>query len=224
MKKVTKYGWVLLFFLAACLTGSLDFNIQYNTISGLKKGDRVVHDANSIGQVEKVIYTDNGDYRVAVSIEKDHAHLATETSLFFISADPEKDGQSVIEVFHNKDGNPIQSGQTIAGATPTEAALQILHDKFEKQINEFAEGLKQVWDKVLTGPDEQQLEALEKQIDQILQELETLSTAAKKKLETDILPEIHKQLEKMRELFQGEKYTDQLDSIDNKLKKISNGV
>jgi MlaD protein len=218
---IIKFVFCILFFLAACTPGTLDFNIKYTAINGLKNGNLVVYNGKWIGVVDKVVYTDDGDYLVEVSIDKAHANLPTDTSLFFISVDPNDDEGRAIEMLHNKDGNPIKSGETITGATPIEASFRHLQDKFEKEINEFAEGLKEIWDGMLEVPDSEQLETLEKEIDRILEELGKLSESAKTKLETEIIPEILKHFEELRKKFQGEEHKEKLDDIDEKLKQIS---
>lgn len=210
-----------LFFLAACTGGTLDFNLEYKDINGLKNGNVVVHDGKQVGIVEKVEYTDNGNFLVEVSIDKAHSALPTDKSLFFVATDPNNDQERAIEMFVNKDGNPIQPGQTVAGATPLEAAFLHLQNKFEKEINDFAEGLKDFWRDMLEVPDSGQLEALEKELDRILAQLEELSKAAKTKLETEIIPEILEHFEELRKKFEGKEHQEKLDAIDDKLKQIS---
>ena len=149
------------------------------------------------------------------------AHLPTSTSQFFIATDPADDQKRVIEMLHDKDGAPIKAWQTIAGTTALEGSLRKLQDKFEKEMSKFNDQLSQLWEEILKVPDSQQLKNFEAEIDRILKELETLSDKARKKLETEIIPNMLKQFQELRKQFEGKGHDEELDAIENKLKKIS---
>ncbi len=220
-KTIMPYSLMILFFLTACTSDSLDFNIQYNTINALKKGDRLVCNDAPIGLVKKIVYRDDGKFLVTVSVDRAHAHLPTSTSQFFIATDPADDQKRVIEMLHDKDGAPIKAWQTIAGTTALEGSLRKLQDKFEKEMSKFNDQLSQLWEEILKVPDSQQLKKFEAEIDRILKELETLSDKARKKLETEIIPNMLKQFQELRKQFEGKGHDEELDAIENKLKKIS---
>ncbi len=221
LKKIIPYSLTILFFLTACTSGSLDFNLQYNTINALKKGDYLVCNDAPIGQVNEIVYTDDGKFLVTVTVDNAHAHLPTATSLFFITTDPTDDQKRVIEMLHDTDGPPVKAGQTITGTTTLEGSLKKLQGRFEKEMSKFNDQLSQLWEEVLKVPDSQQLKKFEAEIDRILKELGTLSEKARKKLETEIIPNLLKQFEELRKKFEGKGHDEELDAIENKLKKIS---
>ena len=76
----------------------LAFTVRFQSIEGLRTGDRVLADTHAIGSVAAVVYGDQGDYRVDVRIAREHAENLGRQSIFFIDVDPRQPDRKALMV------------------------------------------------------------------------------------------------------------------------------
>lgn len=103
--------------LAGCFDSSLTFQLRYNQLSGLKQGNPVYFENNKIGQVEKISYTEKGDYLVDVQIATEFKNSTTEDSKFFIGPNPVEQQSMAVIIEQEKPGGAIlKKGSIVEGS------------------------------------------------------------------------------------------------------------
>ena len=106
-----------LLLLVGCLDRSLTFSIRFTEVSGLTQNDRVYFGRNDIGRVEKVTYTNTGEYLVEVNVRPEFTEAVTEDSTFFIGHAPGSDSIMAVIVEQERPGGAVlQPGVTVAGS------------------------------------------------------------------------------------------------------------
>ncbi len=215
------WGWVLMvFFLAGC-GGDLDFTVRFDAIEALRTDDRVLVDSTVIGSVAGIEYTAQGDYRVAVRIERRHADTLGRESVFYIDADPQKPGRKALMVLAAPaSSDPIGDGETVKGTAKWAALIQHVTRRMENAVAGVADEIDRYWQDLQDLPSSEQARRLEAELDRILAELKRLSAAAQRHLKTEILPRLREQLEALRQQLSLPEDGDQLDRLEDKLDRI----
>ena len=95
------------FLLWGCFESPLSVQVRYAEVSGLTQDDSVYFEQNEIGKVQKVSYTQQGDYLVELKIEPNFKNAATVDSQFFIETDPKDQQGKVITILQTKPGGKI---------------------------------------------------------------------------------------------------------------------
>lgn len=167
-------GIIVLLLLSGCLDGSLTFQLRYDQILGLKKSDLVYFENNNVGVVEKISYTDQGDYLVDVNIQKEFKNAATRDSKFFIGYSPENNGdRAVIIVKEETGGIVLESGDIVQGSKKPDLLEMILSSVSQNTgitEDEMREALQQ-WKESLSDASSQIDSELERGIEDIARQL-----------------------------------------------------
>ena len=117
----------LLFLLSACFDNSLSLQVRYADVIGLKQNDSVYFKENIVGKVEKVSYTQQGDYLVAIRLEADFKNAATVDSRFFIENDRSNPSNKVVTIIQEKTGGQVLAqGETVNGSVRSGLLDQML--------------------------------------------------------------------------------------------------
>ena len=140
----------ILFTLSGCGQNELHFKIRFNQIMGLKAGDNLLFESNSVGSVEKVLYTKDGDYLVDIAIKPNFSNAATRHSQFFILEDPHANGSKAIEIIQEKTGGELlRDGEIVTGSVKPDVFQALLGSvqkethRFQEQADDYFEKLKE---------------------------------------------------------------------------------
>lgn len=107
----------MLLLLSGCWESSLNIQVRYADVSGLKQDDPVYFEENTIGKIEKVSYTQHGDYLVDISIAPEFKNAATVDSKFFIDNDPQdQQGKAVTILQERPGGQVLRTGAIVQGS------------------------------------------------------------------------------------------------------------
>jgi len=127
--------------LFGCQAGDLHFKIRFDDIMGLKSGDSLIFEGNSIGKVDNVVYTKDGDYLVEVMIQSNFTNAATRDSQFYITTDPQIEGKKAIEIIQKKAGGEVlRDGETVAGLVKPMVFREVL-DHLQREARRYQEQL-----------------------------------------------------------------------------------
>ncbi|MCB2166595.1 MAG: hypothetical protein KQI78_02965 [Deltaproteobacteria bacterium] len=208
--------------LIGCMDSTHDFKIRFNDIHGLRKGDPVYFEESAIGDVEKVEYTDAGVFLVSVSIQEEFDSAATDASKFYIDTDPQKRAQKVIRVVQlGKEGTPIEKDTVVDGHTK----YAVLYDQFAYQLGQnltiLESGINEFLRAFQGFSTDEQIEELEKQLDDIMADLGHMSRKMKDKIENEILPLLRQKIEELRKQLEGTGQEEDLGPIDQKMHAIN---
>jgi len=208
--------------LSACGKNDLIFQIEFDAVDGLKGGDLLMHGENIIGNVEDIQYSDKGNFLIDVNLQEQFRPLATHSALFYIS-DSHGSESKVLELVESssEDNSPIQEDQIIKGSNKVSGMTQKLQNQFGDALQSFSYSLQNSWIDWKEQTLDQQIAHLEKELDRILVELEGLTTSAREKLETTVIPQINKQINALKEKLEELGRESELDDIEKKLDDIN---
>ena len=207
--------------LAGCFSSTLDFQIRFDDVHGLKKGDPVVFEEAVIGTVAQVEYTDSGDFLASVALEKEFATAATEASKFYIDFHPQnRDLKAVLVVQMGTGGNPIEAGAVVQGRTKYAVLYEQFAQELGKNLSMVESGINEFFRALQGISDDEQLREIEKQLDEIIADLGNMTGEMKHKLEHEILPLLREKIEELRKSLEGSDQEDELESIDSKMDYI----
>ncbi len=210
---------------ALLLSGCTDakYNLLFFRIDGLKKGAPLLFDQNTIGTVKKIIYTEQGEYLVSVSVEQAFVSAMTEYSRFRVVSSPldnmevEHGGKAIVMTLEQKDGVPLEKGCTIKALKPSRfSALKQMTPMLEKIENSF-EKIEPSLKKLETGfenflndlkniPENETFKTFEKKFEDKINELGTQMKNSGKEVQdnirNNIIPKLQKELEYLCRKFQ----------------------
>jgi paraquat-inducible protein B len=214
MKQLSRYGALFLLLsglvmVSACfpLTDDLRFNIQVESLDGLKQGDRVYFKDYPVGKIESIRVANDGSFIVHVCIQDAQRAAALKDHLFILDDDPELPGKKAIMIKKGEKSStvPIHEGETVTGFTSLSYYLQ----KNRETISETLEALGQTFDQFIQElkelPQSEQYQEMKKTLRESLEELLKEGDKYKEKLQQEILPELQKHLEDFKQKFQAEK-------------------
>ena len=212
----------LVIILSACGKNNLIFQVEFDAVDGLKDGDLLVHGENVIGNVEDVQYSDKGNFLVDVNLQKQFRPLATHSALFYIS-DSHDSESKVLELVKSssEDNLFILEDQIIKGSTKASGMTQKLQNQFEDALQLLSNSLESSWVDWKEQTLDQQIAHLEEELDRILVELEGFTTSARKEFEENVIPQINKQINALKEELEKLGKESELDDIEKKLDDIN---
>ncbi len=218
---------ILLSVYFVCLgwfSSDLNLKIRFDQINGLKSGERILFEENAIGKVTDVFYEKDGTYLVDVAINRDFKNAVTGNSRFFIVNDPSDPGSKAIEMITVKgEGRPLEDGAVVEGATRLSALLDKMGDDFEKTMADlkkrfkgFSEGLKEI-------PENKGIKRLQKDLDQLLEEMKRSGAAFRDKVQKDLAPRLQEEIDKLKDRLRElgrEKEVEPLQTRMDEIRKI----
>jgi len=207
--------------LAAACSGDLDIAIRFPAVEGLQPADRVLVDAQPVGEVQEVSYTSQGDFLVAVRIAKAQAALATREGIYFIDADRDRQGhKAVVIVPPDSGGTPLADGEIVSGMSAWQARLKRMQDQIAMAAGALIERYGALWDEAQNLSPSEAIRRLEQTLDRILADLDHLGQSARETLRSEIMPWITDQLETLRRELEALGRSNQLDPLDDKVRRI----
>ncbi len=208
---------LLILMAAVFLTGCISYtlNIQFDSISGLKKDAPVIFEGSKIGSVERITYTDQGTFLVKVVIDKGFESAVTQECGFYIGGSPGNKGErAVVMVMKKKGGKSLESGATVKGADdPVTPHLESLLDQMNKKYNEFTADLRKI-------PENEQYRAFEKKLDEILEDLKASGKAMHQEIQQEILPKLKSEFEALKKRYESWGDQQRLEPLEKKMKAI----
>jgi len=204
-----------------CKADGLNFNIRYDQVLGLQKGDPVIFKQNPIGIVTGLSYRDNGDYLVSVVIKKGSNATATEHSRFFIADDPVRKGHKAVEVAQIRSGGSILKNQaTVEGSTRASLFFDQMMGGFEQGFENLKKEFEQFSQELSKVPESEAFKKLENELKDLAGEIEKSGKAARKEIEQQWLPRFKQELEKLKERLRKLGREDELKPLEIELERI----
>lgn len=199
---------IMAYALTAC-ANDLALTVTFPTIEGLKDGDRVLWENNSIGEVKKVVYTSEGDFKVSLVISQNFRNAATDKTRFVIIQDPGNESAKAVELVQMGKGELLKEDAQVRGSTRYDVWSESLQEKWSS----FLDSMKQV-------PEEQWAKDLQKQMEEIAETLKQAGQETKKKLKEEIIPQLEKNLEELKKKLKGQGKEKEAEPLDKQMEKI----
>jgi len=184
----------------------------------------VLFEENDIGRVADVFYEKEGTYLVDVAIQGDFKNAVTENSRFFIVNDPSNPRSKAIEMTTVKgEGRPIKNGTVVKGATRLSALLERLEDDMSKTIADLKKRFKGFSEDLKEVPKNEDIKNLQKDLDQLLEEMKRSGAAFRDKIQKDLAPKLQEEIDKLQERLRElgrEKEVEPLQTKMDEIRKI----
>jgi hypothetical protein len=184
--------------LVAC-PGDLRLKVLYDRADGLRSGDRVVHQGQTVGEVESVTGHPQGRVAVDLQISSSFRGKVTDQSRFLITEDPRRPGVRFVEVIHLAGGgSPLADGAEVEGSTAlslelerTRRALQAWSDLIQKELGHWEKELREL-------PEKEWYKELERQLDYWSRELGTAGEETRQYFKSEVAPRLEEMLRELR--------------------------
>lgn len=190
--------------LSGCLDSSLTFQIRFADLNGLQKGNRVVFEANHIGEVVQVNYTEKGDYLITVKIMPDFANATTGDSTFYIATDPAAAPAKAVIVEQSKPGGTIiQQGAVIAGTQKAGYLDELIRDLKEKAgtaETEFRKSFKE-WEESFSSQSSELSKSLSETLEELSRQFEAIRDEVQNVPNREEVKELEKNIQEFVEDF-----------------------
>jgi ABC-type transporter Mla subunit MlaD len=213
-----------LFLFLGCQDRGLNLKIRFQEINGLKAADHVIFEGNRIGEVTGVSYTKEGVYLVTVLIAETFANAANSHSRFTIGRDPVDRAKRAVEVVNiEKGGQPLEDGSVVEGTSKATVLLNDVWGDFKDKLNKFGDTLEELAGPLRDIPESEEVRKLERQMKGLMEDLKRKGGKVREKFDKEILPELQKKIEELRDRlrkFGREKELDPLEEDMRKLRKI----
>ncbi len=207
--------------LSAC-SGDLSFRIAYEEVDGLTKGAPVMHDGSEVGRVEDILYTEQGNFLVDVTVQKAFAPLVNHSALFYIS-DNEAADAKVIELVEGEPGDvsSIEEGQIVQGSNRFTGMAQKFQNQMGDTLSSLTDSVKNTMSQWKEQTLEQQMEYVESELDRLMAAIQDMSADARHQIETQIIPELNEQFETLKKKLEELGREDELDGIEQKMENLN---
>ncbi|SLM29724.1 conserved hypothetical protein [Desulfamplus magnetovallimortis] len=195
-----------------------DYQLLFPAIDGLKKGDFLIFEKNSIGKVTEVIYTEQGEYLVSIDVEKNFDAALTEFSRFEIVNSPLNDSSmAIVMTLEEKGGTPLERGVAVKAEKPASMVsldrVTPLFKKIENSFDNFVNNLKGI-------PESESFRAVEDKIDELRQEMKNSGKEIQDNIRNNIIPKLEKQIEELKKKFKEKGEPEKVEPLEKKLKEL----
>ena len=211
-------SWVSL----GCYSGDLSLKLRFDQINGLKPGERIIFEENEIGRVTDVFYEKDGTYLVDVEIRGDFKNAVTGNSRFFVTNDPSDPGRKVVEMITVKgtQRRPLEDGAVVRGSTRLSALLEKMEEDASRTMADLKKRAKEYSDRLKEIPENEDLKRLQKDLDQLLEEIKRSGTAFREKVQKDLVPKLQKEIDKLKERLRELGREKEVEPIQTKMDEI----
>jgi len=207
--------------IAGWFSSDLDIEIRFNQIDGLKTGGRVLFEKNAIGEVTDVFYEKDGTYRVDVTIQDDFKNAVTEFSRFFIANDVSSPDVKAVEMMQVKSGgSPLEDGAVVKGVTRLSALMERMEDDVSRTVEDLKERFKGFSKDLKEAPQDEEIKKLQKDLDQLLEEMKRSGAAFRDKVKKDLIPKIQKEIDKLQEKLREQGREKDAEPLQTKMDEI----
>ncbi len=202
-------------------SGDLNLKIRFDQIYGLKVGERIIFEQNEIGSVTGVVYEKDGTYLVDVEINDDFKNAVTGRSRFFIVKDPSHSNRKAIEVITVKgEGRPLEDGAVVQGSTRFSALLSKMEDDVTRNMENLKKTFRKLSEELKEIPEDEDIKRLQKDLDQLLEEMKRSGAAFREKVQKDLLPRLQEELERLKERLRELGREKEVEPLQTKMEEI----
>jgi hypothetical protein len=212
---------IFVYVLAAACVGGLQLTVLYDRTEGLKENDPVLWNEQKIGKVQSVKQNVQGQASVQLQIRKDFSDKVTDESRFVIQTDPQRQGQSLVNMVNlSEKGNPLPTGTAVEGSTylslqleKTERGLEAWRKQLERELERWEEELSQL-------PERESYKELEREMDYWLNKLGQAGVETREYFKEEVLPRLEEALRELRKRLRQLGKEKQIETLEVKLDKL----
>jgi hypothetical protein len=214
-------------FLLACEPEGLRLQVSFDRIDGLKKGAPVQFEGNSVGQVEEVVYTKAGDYRVALTVDKAFANACTTHTRFRIApmeASANSSQMSVVMIQGRPGGDPLTADSKIRGEPMAPSvALGITAELF-KGLEKLGEQIEAFTHEFQNFEETPAYQRLKEELGSLSESMVDAGRNAREKIEKEVLPRIEAEIRELRKRLESLGKEAEIAPLEEELERIKKTV
>jgi hypothetical protein len=140
MKSIRLLCILLIGLISACRSNVVAINVNFDHLTGLSEGDRVLFEKEDAGRIRSVAARPDGPYRVALDVREGLSHALTQYSRFLIIDDPGRSGHKAVDIRASRKGGVLLAdGATVDGVSPDGGTSDQWRNDLEKGFR-FLEG------------------------------------------------------------------------------------
>ena len=212
---------VLLCGLVASCASGLHITVLYDRTEGLKQNDPVLWNEQKIGKVQAVKQNAQGRASVQLQIRKDFSDKVTDESRFFIQANPQRQGESLVKMVNlSEKGKPLHTGTAVEGSTYLSLQLEKTERGFEAWGEQLERALER-WDEELSQLSVREwYDELESEMDYWLNRLGQAGIETREYFKKEILPRLEEALQELRKRLRQLGKDKEVETLEVKLDKL----
>jgi hypothetical protein len=211
--------------LLACQPEGLRLQVSFDRIDGLKKGAPVRFEGNGVGQVEEVVYTKEGDYRVTLTVDKAFANACTTHTRFRI-APLEADGgtMAVVMIQGRPGGDALTADSKIQGEPMAPSvALGITAELF-KGLEKLGEQIETFTHEFQRFEESPAYKRLKEELGSLSESMVDAGRSAREKIEKEVLPRIEAEIRELRKRLESLGKEAEIAPLEEELERIKKTV
>ncbi len=224
MKTSCIFLLIMLLVLASCASPHRVLVI-YDRPGGLKPGDRVIWENQTIGSVGNFQANPSGKTIVPLQVKADYRQALTDQSRFLIQSDPDRPGnQSVKMVLLASGGPPLPEGTVVEGSTTSSYFIEKGARDVQALPKLFQNGLDLLAKELGRLSEREWQKELESQLDAWTRELQMSGEEARRYFQSEVLPKLEKAIQdflrRLKELgreLDGKSLEDKLENLKRTL-------
>ena len=210
------------FLLFACEEAGLNLKIRFDQIQGLQADSRVVFESNHIGQVTRVLYSQEGHYLVDLKIKSDFANAVTENSRFYVIEDATASEKKAIEMIQvRKGGTPLADGSIIVGSSRSSATYQKWLQDIEERTGKIGQQLEQFFENLKKLPESEEVKQLQKDLEELAREMEKVGKSTRDKIQNEIVPMLKEELEHLKKRLEKFGREKEVEPLEKQLEELT---
>jgi ABC-type transporter Mla subunit MlaD len=207
--------------MVGCQSGGLKLKVRFDETDGLKNGDRVYLQNESVGVVNEVIETDQKKYIAALTIQKKIAAQVTRKTRFYIDRDPKENRRSaVVMVLEKSGGTLLKNGDVVDGASRSFAFFHRLRQGAQKGLQDVLSQFDQFSQRLKKIPESNEFHQLESDLKSLADKMAASSKAAKKTIQDELIPELENQLNRLKDRLKALGREKEVEPLEIEMKKI----
>ena len=181
---------ILLLGVTSCATPH-KVMVMYDRPAGLKPGDRVIWENQTIGSVGDFQANPSGKTVVPLQVKPDFREALTDRSRFLIQADADRPGSQMVRmVLLSSGGKPLPDGAVVEGST----SFSLMIERGSRGIQGIPQFLQDALDRLSREvgrlSDREWQKELERQLDSWTRELKKAGEDTRRYFQKEVLPKL----------------------------------
>jgi len=181
---------ILLLGVTSCATPH-KVMVMYDRPAGLKPGDRVIWENQTIGSVGDFQANPSGKTVVPLQVKPDFREALTDRSRFLIQADADRPGSQMVRmVLLSSGGKPLPDGAVVEGST----SFSLMVERGSRGIQGIPQFLQDALDRLSKEvgrlSDREWQKELERQLDSWTRELKKAGEDTRRYFQKEVLPKL----------------------------------
>ena len=209
------------FSTAGCSQRHMRIDARFERLDGLRENDKVFFDDKEVGSVEDIDPGEGSGFIVHMKIDKQLNNLPPRFECLDLADDPQRTGRKKIVIKPvDQGGMPLEDGILVKGGCGYGKWAGSLQKQIEDGMKVLSEMARRAADSLEHIANSEEYKRLQQDLKELADEIAKAGQLAHDKVVKEILPELEKRLEALKEKLK--KYGEQkkIEKLEEQLEKI----